>query len=129
VLRTLLVLFFTVEATRLRTLYVLSFIELGTRRVHMAGATTNPDSPWVTRQARSLAIEGRLHDVGFLIRDRNTKFSGPFGEVFRTEGVRVINTPDPGPQRQRLRRAMGRDRPLRVPRLGPPEPEDLYDLP
>jgi putative transposase len=85
--------FFTVETIRLRTLYVLFFIELGTRRVHMAGATTNPDSAWVTQQARNLAIEGRLHDVGFLIRDRDTKFSGPFDEVFRTEGVRVINTP------------------------------------
>jgi hypothetical protein len=85
--------FFTVETIRLRTLYVLFFIELGTRRVHMTGATTNPDSAWVTQQARNLAIEGRLHDVGFLIRDRDTKFSGPFDEVFRTEGVRVINTP------------------------------------
>ncbi len=63
--------FFTVETVRLRTLYVLFFIELGTRRVHLAGASANPDSAWVTQQARNLAMEGRLNDVGFLIRDRD----------------------------------------------------------
>ncbi len=85
--------FFTVETIRLKTLYVLFFIELGTRRVHIAGATANPDSAWVTQQARNLAMDGRLGDVRFLIRDRDAKFSGPFDEVFRTEGIRVIITP------------------------------------
>ena len=81
------------ETIRLKTLYVLFFIELGTRRVHIAGATANPDSAGVTQQARNLAMDGRLDDVRFLIRDRGAKFSGPFDEVFRTQGVRVITTP------------------------------------
>ena len=85
--------FFTVETIRLKTMYVLFFIELGTRRVHMAGVTANPDSAWVTQQARNLAMDGRLDDGRFLIHDRDAKFSGPFDEVFRTEGVRVIDTP------------------------------------
>ena len=59
----------------------------------MAGVTANPDSAWVTQQARNLASDGRLDQVRFLIHDRDTKFSGPFDELFRTEGVRVINTP------------------------------------
>ena len=46
--------FFTVETLRLETLYVLFFIELGSRRVHFAGCTTNPDRVWVTQQARQL---------------------------------------------------------------------------
>jgi len=35
--------FFTCETIFLRTFYVLICIELGTRRVHLAGVTTNPD--------------------------------------------------------------------------------------
>jgi hypothetical protein len=46
--------FFTVETIWLKTIYVLFFIELGTRRVHLAGCTTNPDTTWVTQQARQL---------------------------------------------------------------------------
>src|SRR5204863_486295 len=52
--------FFTVETIRLKTLYVLFFIELHTRRVHLTGVTVHPDSAWVTQQARNLAIEGNL---------------------------------------------------------------------
>src|SRR2546426_11480011 len=63
--------FFTVETITLRTLYVLFSIELGTRRVHLAGTSRNPDSAWVTQQARNLAMDGRLDDVRFLIRDRD----------------------------------------------------------
>ena len=40
--------FFTVETVFLKTLYVLFFIELQTRRVHLVGATAHPDSAWVT---------------------------------------------------------------------------------
>jgi transposase len=42
--------FFTVESIWLRTLYVCFVIELRTRRVHMAGATRNPNAAWVTQQ-------------------------------------------------------------------------------
>jgi putative transposase len=85
--------FFTVQTIRLKTLCVLFFIELQTRRAHVVGVTAHPDSAWVTQQARSLAIDERLGDIRFLVRDRDAKFSGPFDEVFCTEGVRVIRTP------------------------------------
>src|SRR3990172_4977709 len=90
--------FFTVETLRLKTLYVLFFIEVSTRRVPVVGATARPNSAWVTQQARNLAIEERLTGIRFLLRDRDAKFSGPFDEVFRTEEVRVIRTPIRAPK-------------------------------
>ena len=90
--------FFTVETLRLKTLYVLFFIELSTRRVHLVQATARPGSAWVTQQARNLAIEERLTGIRFLLRDRDAKFSGPFDEVFGTEGVRIIRTPIRAPK-------------------------------
>ena len=47
--------FFTVETVSLQRLYVLFFIELGSRRVHLAGCTANPTGGWVTQQARQFA--------------------------------------------------------------------------
>lgn len=93
--------FFTVETLLLRTLYVLFAIEVASRRVHILGVTRNPrnpDSTWVTQQARNLAVRERLQGVRFLIRDRDSKFSGPFDEVFRTEGVNIIKTPIRAPR-------------------------------
>ena len=80
------------------TLYVLFFIELSTRRVHLAGVSAHPNLAWVTQQARILVIEDRLARTRFLIRDRDAKYSGPFDEVFRSEGVRVIRTPIRSPK-------------------------------
>jgi len=90
--------FFTVETVFLKTLYVLFFIELSTRRVHVAGTTSRPDSAWVTQQARNLSITGSLGDKHILLRDRDAKFSGRFDEIFRTEDVRVLKTPIRAPR-------------------------------
>ncbi len=90
--------FFTVQTVWLRTLYVLFFIEHGSRRVRVAGVSANPDGVWMRQQARNLAIEERLEDVRFLLHDRDAKFSGPFDEILRGEGVRVIKTPVQAPR-------------------------------
>jgi putative transposase len=54
--------FFTVETIRLKTLHVLFFIHLSTRRIVAAGVTAHPDTAWVTQQARNAAME--LDDRG-----------------------------------------------------------------
>jgi len=91
--------FFTVETVLLKRIYVLFFIELGTRRVHLAGSTSTPSGTWVVQQARNLAIEraDRREPLRFLLHDRDAKFSAAFDEVFRTEGVAVIRTPVQAP--------------------------------
>jgi hypothetical protein len=91
----------------LRGLYVLFFIDLERRKVFLAGVTAHPVGAWVTQQARNLVIEleDRGHAVKFLIRDRDTKFAGPFDEVLRSIGARVILTPVRAPRRTPSRKA------------------------
>ncbi len=91
--------FFTVETVLLKTLYVLFVIEVGTRRVRLAGVTGHPSGPWMTQQARelsmSLAQDGRA--PRFLIRDRDTKFVAGFDAVITADGTDTIRTPIAAP--------------------------------
>ena len=81
-------------------LYVLFFIELGSRWVHLAGSTANPSGAWVTQQARQLAwgLAERSTPVRFLIRDRDSKFARDFDMVFRSEGIEIVRTPVRAPK-------------------------------
>jgi len=91
--------FFTVETLFMKTIYVFFFIELGTRRVHFAACTTNPHGTWVTQQARQLTrdLDETAARFRFLIRDRDTKFTGTFDTIFRFQGLRIIRTPAQAP--------------------------------
>jgi putative transposase len=77
---------------------VLFFIELESRRVHLAGCTTNPTGAWVTQQARNLSFTGLFERTRFLVHDRDGEFAASFDEVFRSEGIKVIHTPIRAPQ-------------------------------
>ena len=89
---------FTVETIWLRRLYVLFFIELGSRRLRVAGCTPNPNAPWVIQQARQLSwtLAERSEPMRFLIRDRDNKFTDRFDDVFRSDGI--DRTPFRAPQ-------------------------------
>jgi putative transposase len=91
--------FFTVDTVWLRRLYVLFSIELDTRRVHLAGVTANPNSGWVTQQARNLLVVlgERERPPRFVLRDRDAKFTRAYDDVFRSEGTEVLITPVQAP--------------------------------
>jgi hypothetical protein len=92
--------FFTVDTVTLRRIHVLFFIELSSRRVHLAGITMNPDGTWVAQQARNLVwkLSESEPPPRFLLRDNDAKFSRAFDEVFRSEGIEVIRTPVEAPK-------------------------------
>jgi putative transposase len=84
--------FFTIDTVMLRRYYVLFFIELDTRRVHLAGITTNPTGVWTTQAARNLMMSYERR-IRFLIRDGAGQFVAAFDEVFRSDGATIIRTP------------------------------------
>jgi putative transposase len=113
--------FLTVDTLFLKRFYVLFFIELATRRVRIAGITTNPDGRWVTQQARNLVME--LGDEGirprFLVRDRDSKFTRDFDEGLPLR--RNLSHQSAGRRAEGVgaRRALGRKHSPRVPRPAP----------
>jgi putative transposase len=91
--------FLTVDTVLLQRLYVLFFIQLHNRRVHLAGVTTNPTGAWVAQQARNLlaTLENDAPAVRFLIHDRDSKFTRAFDDIWRAVGAEVILTPIQAP--------------------------------
>jgi putative transposase len=73
---------------------------VGSRRVHLAGCTYNPSAEWVVQQARNLAwtLQDGALKARFLLRDRDSKFTVGFDEVFKSEAVEVIRLPFRAPR-------------------------------
>jgi transposase InsO family protein len=92
--------FFFVDSLFLVPIYVLFFIAVGTRRVHLAGCTRQPTAAWVTQQARNLAwhIQNGEVPCRFLIHDRDGKFPASFDRVFEQERVEILLTPYRAPR-------------------------------
>jgi hypothetical protein len=88
-----------VDTVLLRRVYALIVIEHDTRRVHLAGITSNPDGAWTTQAARNFLMDpGQLTEsVKFLIRDRAGQFTSSFDAVFTAAGMRILASPPQAP--------------------------------
>ena len=84
--------FLHVDTVLLKRLYVLVFIEHGSRRMHLGGVTAHPTGEWTAQQARNLALslDERFEDIKFLIRDRGSNFTRSFDAVFEATGARIL---------------------------------------
>ncbi len=78
----------------LTRLYVLVFIEHGTRRMHLGGIAAHPTGEWTVQQARNLALDlgERFTGFRFLIRDRGSNFTASFDAVFQATGTTILRT-------------------------------------
>jgi len=90
--------FFTAEVFMpfgLITYYVLFFIQIGGRKVHLAGITPNPDEAWMKRMAINVTMAdwGCLDGQRYLIMDRDTKFCAAFRRILNDAGVKPIRLP------------------------------------
>jgi hypothetical protein len=83
-----------VDTVLLKRLYVLVFIEHGTRRMHLCGVSAHPSGEWTAQQARNLAptLDQQFEDIKFMIRDRGPNFTASFDAVFQATGTTILRT-------------------------------------
>ncbi len=81
------------------THYLLFFIDIASRKVHVAGITPHPDNAWMTQIARNVTDthDGFLRDTRYLIMGRDTKYSDAFRGIIVRAGTDVVRLPPRSP--------------------------------
>jgi putative transposase len=92
--------FVHVDTVFLRRIYALIAVEHGSRRAHLAGVTAHPTGAWTTQAARNLMMDlsDRVTTVKFLLRDRDSRFTGTFDAVFTADSIRILTSPPQAPR-------------------------------
>jgi transposase len=87
--------FFSVDTVFFKRLYVLIYMHLASRRVLLAGCTSEPNAAWMVQQARNLSWKLEEERIGLkaLIHDRDRKFAPAADMILRSQGARIIQTP------------------------------------
>jgi putative transposase len=94
--------FFSVELFTLRglvTFYVLFFMHVESRKVHIAGVTSHPDDHWMRQMARNVTMEewGFLKPCRYLLHDRDTKYAESFRAILKASQVIAVRLPAHSP--------------------------------
>jgi hypothetical protein len=90
--------FLSVEVCTIKGLvmyYVLFFIDIASRSVHIGGITPHPDNSWMTQVARNVTDvrDGFLRGKRYLLLDRDTKYSDDFRGMVSRAGIEVVRLP------------------------------------
>src|SRR5690349_8802542 len=90
----------TVDTVLSKRIYVLFFLQIATREVHVVGVTAHPTGAWVAQQARNLLmdLDRRAAGLRFLLRDRDSKFPAAFDAVFAGAATDVLKSPPQAPR-------------------------------
>jgi len=81
------------------TYYVLFFLHLGSREIHVAGITPHPNEAWMVQVARNVTMEewGFLAPGQYLLHARDTKFCAAFQHLIDDAGVERVVLPPRSP--------------------------------
>ncbi|KPH99391.1 hypothetical protein OK006_8446 [Actinobacteria bacterium OK006] len=91
---------FHIDTVALTRLYTLAVIEVGTRTVHILGATAHPNTARATQLTRSLLTDLRQRASGFryLLRDHDSRHTPAFDAIFTADGIEILKSAPQAPK-------------------------------
>jgi putative transposase len=80
-----------VTARGVRQCFVLAFLHVSTRRVFLSPCSFKPDQAWMQAQAEAFLAHAKEQNLpaAVVLRDHDSKFTGPFDGTLAAGGVRA----------------------------------------